>query len=184
LHTKSWRSSPPPNPYAFVQDEDNAQCPVCPSLVARSWLEDSQPSCRLGMFSAMVIGEIQGCGVRSEHQKGMCNNFMIIHLSPTLSLSSLPIQCITVQTRRISTHPSRSATATVTATTTAHPLQTSYPDEPQHLPDVVADDLPIISLDARQVAIGWDTRTWSRLCVSFLSRFPPFLLFHLSGFDD
>ena len=128
------------------------------------------------MFSAMVIGEIQGRGVHSEHQKCTCgvNNFMIIYLSVTLSFSSLPIQCITVQTRRISTHPPRSASATVTATTTtAHPLQTSYPDEPQHLPDVVADDLPIISLDARQVAIGWDTRTWSRLCVSFLSCFFP-----------
>ncbi|KIM40595.1 hypothetical protein M413DRAFT_446026 [Hebeloma cylindrosporum] len=67
--------------------------------------------------------------------------------------------CIAVQTRRISTYPSRSAAATATATTT---LQNSYPDVPQHLPDVVADDLPIISLDARQVAIGWNTRTWSR----------------------
>ena len=33
------------------------------------------------------------------------------------------------------------------------------------LPPILPDDLPIVSSDDRRVAIGWDTRTWSRLYV-------------------
>ncbi|TRM64864.1 hypothetical protein BD626DRAFT_399658 [Schizophyllum amplum] len=32
----------------------------------------------------------------------------------------------------------------------------------QALPPILPDDLPIVSADERRVAIGWDTRTWSR----------------------
>jgi trimethyllysine dioxygenase len=40
-------------------------------------------------------------------------------------------------------------------------------DPPRALPEISPDNLPIISKDERKVAIGWDTRTWSRLCVVF-----------------
>ncbi|KAF8968040.1 hypothetical protein BDZ97DRAFT_1800604 [Flammula alnicola] len=59
--------------------------------------------------------------------------------------------------RGLSTYQARSS-ATATAATTSQ----SYPDQTQHLPDVAPDDLPIISQDGSQVAIGWDTRLWSR----------------------
>ncbi|KAF5370429.1 hypothetical protein D9615_009728 [Tricholomella constricta] len=38
----------------------------------------------------------------------------------------------------------------------------SLEDAPQELPEVSPDDLPIISTGDNKVAIGWDTRTWSR----------------------
>ncbi|KAF9561975.1 Trimethyllysine dioxygenase [Agrocybe pediades] len=62
------------------------------------------------------------------------------------------------QKRTITTYPVRSA-ASATATATQSP---SYPVEVQRLPDVEADDLPITSQDGKMVAVGWDTRTWSR----------------------
>ncbi|KAF8150743.1 hypothetical protein B0H34DRAFT_150792 [Crassisporium funariophilum] len=49
---------------------------------------------------------------------------------------------------------------------------TSYPtlaDQRKRLPDVAPDDLPVVNQDARQIAIGWDTRTWSRLWVAHCS---------------
>lgn len=71
--------------------------------------------------------------------------------------------------RTITTYPSRSsaaATATAAASSPASPI---YADGAQHLDpaDLHPDDLPIISQDANQVAVGWDTRTWSRLCVAY-----------------
>ena len=48
------------------------------------------------------------------------------------------------------------------------PQMTTWNDPPQVLPEISPDNLPIISKDDRKVAIGWDTRTWSRLCALFL----------------
>ncbi|KAF8907359.1 hypothetical protein CPB84DRAFT_1813601 [Gymnopilus junonius] len=84
-------------------------------------------------------------------------------LSPYLTPGCPPLLLISLQsfqphTRSFTTHPSRSsASATVAAP------KPSYSDDPQHLTDLLAvDDLPIISLDGNQVAIGWDPQTWSR----------------------
>ncbi|KAK7044195.1 hypothetical protein VNI00_007915 [Paramarasmius palmivorus] len=41
---------------------------------------------------------------------------------------------------------------------------------------ITADDLPIVSMDDRRVAVGWDTRTWSRLKILWgakISQSPP-----------
>ncbi|KAH9481695.1 Trimethyllysine dioxygenase [Psilocybe cubensis] len=62
--------------------------------------------------------------------------------------------------REITTYPRRSS-----AVATAHASGSSiYTDDAQHLhpDDLHTDDLPITSQDANQVAVGWDTRTWSR----------------------
>ncbi|TFK40225.1 hypothetical protein BDQ12DRAFT_680544 [Crucibulum laeve] len=57
----------------------------------------------------------------------------------------------------LATHLSRAAASAAALTP-----RTPFTHLPQTLPEVVADDLPIISVDQRKVAIGWDTRTWSR----------------------
>ena len=68
---------------------------------------------------------------------------------------SNPVSTVKVcMTRRcLATHHARSFAAPA--------KKASYP---QH---IYADDLPIISQDTGKVAIGWDIRTWSRLCVPF-----------------
>ena len=42
----------------------------------------------------------------------------------------------------------------------------SQPTLPYQMQEVHVDDLPISSIGDHKVAVGWDTRTWSRLCVS------------------
>ncbi|KAJ7178843.1 Trimethyllysine dioxygenase [Mycena crocata] len=64
----------------------------------------------------------------------------------------------TVDLRRgLATHLAR-ASASAAAVTTQPPA----PTIPRSVADVASDDLPMITLDGRKVAIGWDTRTWSR----------------------
>lgn len=79
------------------------------------------------------------------------------------SLIALSVQgsCKGVK-RALSTYLARSA-----AIATAAAPVSSYHDQSQHLPDVTHDDLPIVSQDVGQVAIGWSTREWSRLYVLF-----------------
>ncbi|KAF9484366.1 Trimethyllysine dioxygenase [Pholiota conissans] len=60
--------------------------------------------------------------------------------------------------RPLSTYQARSSATATAASTSTQPFR----DQSQHLPDVTHDDLPIISQDVGQVAIGWDTRLWSR----------------------
>jgi trimethyllysine dioxygenase len=60
--------------------------------------------------------------------------------------------------RGLATHLAR-ASASSAALSNKPPLKTP----PQSVPQVASDDLPMISMDDRKVAIGWDTRTWSRL---------------------
>ena len=55
--------------------------------------------------------KVAGCTVNTRN----VHFTVIIYLSLTMSLSSLPFQCITMRTRQITTHLSRSASATVTA---------------------------------------------------------------------
>ncbi|RXW21271.1 hypothetical protein EST38_g4580 [Candolleomyces aberdarensis] len=50
--------------------------------------------------------------------------------------------------------------ASVAQTQTATPATATASESP--LPEIKAADLPIVSSDAKQVAVGWDTRTWSR----------------------
>ncbi|KAJ7352474.1 Trimethyllysine dioxygenase [Mycena albidolilacea] len=59
--------------------------------------------------------------------------------------------------RGLATHLAR-ASASSSALSNKPPLKTP----PQSVPQVASDDLPMISMDDRKVAIGWDTRTWSR----------------------
>lgn len=84
--------------------------------------------------------------------------------SRRLSKIYLVIDCVVCQgscrgaKRALSTYLARSA-----AIATATAPVSSYHDQSQHLPDVSHDDLPIVSQDIGQVAIGWSTREWSRL---------------------
>lgn len=71
-----------------------------------------------------------------------------------------PIRSITRASAPISHHlyrRSRSASAAAVLQPRILQEQTRLPSE-----DMTADDLPIVSMDDRKVAIGWDTRTWSR----------------------
>ncbi|SJK99949.1 related to Trimethyllysine dioxygenase [Armillaria ostoyae] len=60
--------------------------------------------------------------------------------------------------------PARRWTALRTAASAAvlRSKPPAFVEELQPLPNVSTDDLPITSMDDRKVAIGWDTRTWSR----------------------
>ncbi|KAK7032882.1 hypothetical protein R3P38DRAFT_2919481 [Favolaschia claudopus] len=65
---------------------------------------------------------------------------------------------------RTSVLPQASATKLARLPTSAAPPESkALPrSTSQSLAPVVSDDLPVISTDGRKVAIGWDTRTWSR----------------------
>ncbi|KAJ7116357.1 Trimethyllysine dioxygenase [Mycena epipterygia] len=57
------------------------------------------------------------------------------------------------------------ATHLARASASAAALNTQPPPPPtasRSVSEVVSDDLPMISMDGRKVAVGWDTRTWSR----------------------
>ncbi|KAF9000634.1 hypothetical protein BDQ17DRAFT_1359265 [Cyathus striatus] len=53
----------------------------------------------------------------------------------------------------LSSHPTNSSRNAASAASLSPRLS---------IPDVVSDDLPIVSIDRHKVAIGWDTRNWSR----------------------
>ncbi|CAK5271049.1 unnamed protein product [Mycena citricolor] len=55
--------------------------------------------------------------------------------------------------RGFSTLPARHTPSAATAAATPNNISTTEDG---------ADDLPVVSLDERKVAVGWDTRTWSR----------------------
>lgn len=62
----------------------------------------------------------------------------------------------------LATHLTRAAAS---AASLRRPQISTRDDPPRALPEISSDNFPIISKDERKVAIGWDTRTWSRLCV-------------------
>ena len=63
----------------------------------------------------------------------------------------------------------RSATNTRSVSSAAAleqpPPQPTLSQQIQALPEVQLKDLPIASIGDQKIAVGWDTRTWSRLCV-------------------
>ncbi|KAJ7039567.1 Trimethyllysine dioxygenase [Mycena alexandri] len=59
--------------------------------------------------------------------------------------------------RGLATHLARGA-----ASAAALNVQPRSPTTARSVQEVVSDDLPTISMDGRKVAVGWDTRTWSR----------------------
>lgn len=77
--------------------------------------------------------------------------------------------------QRVSASPRHAYSTTFTRSATSaaaskQPLasQPIPPQRIQALPEVQLDDLPIASMGDHKVAVGWDTRTWSRLCVLHL----------------
>ena len=75
----------------------------------------------------------------------------------SLWLRKSPVSTVNVCMARrcLGTHHARSFAAAARKTASS-----------EHINSIYADDLPIISQDTGKVAIGWDTRTWSRLYVS------------------
>lgn len=63
-----------------------------------------------------------------------------------------------------STTFTRSATSAAALKPAPTP-RTALSEQIQALPEVQPDDLPITSMGDHKVAVGWDTRNWSRLCV-------------------
>ncbi|KAF8129688.1 hypothetical protein K438DRAFT_1788957 [Mycena galopus ATCC 62051] len=61
--------------------------------------------------------------------------------------------------RELATHTARASA--FAASLSPQPWQVATPSQP--VPKVVSDDLPMISMDDQKVAVGWDTRAWSRL---------------------
>ena len=75
-------------------------------------------------------------------------SFLRIRQSPVSTVN------VCMARRCLATHHARSFAAPARKTSSS-----------EHIPNIYADDLPIISQDTGKVAIGWDTRTWSRLYV-------------------